>query len=203
MIAALLLDLDGTLVDSHDSTQAVWKAWGDAHGLDGAEVARTCHGVPSAEHVATWAPDLDAAAEAERIEAEQVAADEPTPAFPGAAHLLRAAPKVAIVTSGTPALAARRLETSGLTAPDVMVTAGEAPRGKPAPDPYLLGAERLGVDIADCVVVEDAPAGVAAGVASGARTFAVLHTHAQDVLADAERCFADLPALLAALAAGP
>ncbi len=198
---ALLLDLDGTLVDSHDSTEAVWKAWGDAHGLDGADVARTCHGVPSAEHVATWAPALDAAAEAERIEAEQVAAEEPTPPFDGAAELLRAAPLVAIVTSGTPALAARRLETSGLIAPDVMVTAGEAARGKPAPDPYWLGAERLGVAIADCVVVEDAPAGVAAGVASGARTLAVLHTHPREALAAAEECFDDLRALLAFLRA--
>ena len=196
---ALLLDLDGTLVDSHDSTEAVWRAWGDAHGLDGAQVARTCHGVPSAEHVANWAPDLDAAAEAERIEADQVAAEEPTPAFPGAAELLRAAPRVAIVTSGSPALVARRLQTSGLAAPAVMVTAGEAARGKPAPDPYLLGAERLGVAIADCVVVEDAPAGVAAGVAAGARTLAVLHTHPRAALAAADACFADLPALLAAL----
>jgi sugar-phosphatase len=196
---ALLLDLDGTLVDSHAPTEAAWSAWGAAHGLDGDEVARTCHGVPSVEHVRTYAPGLDAQAEADRIETAQAESDAATPAYEGAADLLRAADKVAIVTSATPALAAKRLRNAGLTAPAVMIRAGEVERGKPAPDPYLLAAERLGVDPADCVVVEDAPAGIAAGRAAGARVLAVTHTHARDDLAGADAVYDDLPALLRAL----
>jgi mannitol-1-/sugar-/sorbitol-6-phosphatase len=199
VIAGLLLDLDGTLVDSRAPTEATWRAWAQRHGLDGEAVARSCHGVPSLQHVAAWAPHLDAAAESAAIEAEQVAADEPVRAFPGAAELLRASNAVAIVTSGTPELARRRLRDAGLTAPEVVVCAGDAPRGKPAPDPYLLGAQLLGVAIAACVVVEDAPAGIAAGVAAGARVMAVAHTHPCSELEAAERCFSDLYELMRAL----
>jgi sugar-phosphatase len=198
-VKALLLDLDGTLVDSHGPTESAWKAWGDAHGLDGDEIARTCHGVPSVEHVRNYAPDLDAEAEADRIETEQAESDAATPAFAGAADLLGAADKVAIVTSGTPALAAKRLSNAGLTAPAVMIRAGDAERGKPAPDPYLLAAERLGVDPADCIVVEDAPAGIAAGRAAGARVLAVTHTHAREALTGADAVYDGLPELLRTL----
>ena len=201
--AALLLDLDGTLVDSRAPTEDAWRAWAVARGLaeQADEVAHTCHGVPSVQHVATWAPGLDAAAESAAIEAAQVDSDAPTAAFPGAAQLLTllGADRVAVVTSGTPALAARRLAGAGLTAPAVLVCAGEAARGKPFPDPYLLGAERLGVSPQACLVVEDAPAGVQAGVAAGCQVAAVAHTHACAALTDAAACFEDLPSLLAAI----
>jgi sugar-phosphatase len=201
--AALLLDLDGTLVDSRAPTEDAWRAWAVARGLGAQadEIARTCHGVPSIQHVAGWAPELDAAAESEAIEAAQVASDAPTPAFPGAAELLALRPPgaVAVVTSGTTALAARRLGGAGLRAPDVMVCAGEAARGKPHPDPYLLGARRLGVAPADCLVVEDAPAGIAAGVAAGCQVAAVAHTHEVADLSAAGACFGDLPSLLTTL----
>jgi sugar-phosphatase len=205
--AALLLDLDGTLVDSRAPTEDAWRAWAVARGLGdrAQEIARSCHGVPSVQHVAAWAPALDAAAESAAIEAAQVDSDAPTPAFPGAAALLalRPAGAVAVVTSGTPALAARRLAGAGLRAPAVMVCAGEAARGKPHPDPYELGARRLGVAPGGCLVVEDAPAGVQAGVAAGCRVAAVAHTHPCEALAAAAACFDGLPALLAAVASGP
>jgi sugar-phosphatase len=166
---ALLLDLDGTLVNSRAATEGAWRDWAFAHGLDGERVAATCHGVPSQAHVAAWAPELDAAAQARAIEAAQVASREPTPAFRGAFEVLRAMPpdRIAIVTSGTPELAHARLRRSGLPQPGVMVCAGDAPRGKPHPDPYLLGAELVGERPAECLVLEDAPAGVAAARAAG------------------------------------
>jgi len=197
--AALLVDLDGTLVDSRAPTEEAWREWASEHGLDGEAVAASCHGVPCAEHVAAWAPEVDAEAEGARVEAAMVESDAPTPAFDGARELLAGAPRVAIVTSGSPELADRRLRGAGLRAPAVMVCAGEPERGKPAPDAFLLAAERLGVEPSACVVVEDAPAGVAAARAAGARVLAVAHTHPCDELGDADACFPDLRALLCAL----
>jgi sugar-phosphatase len=200
---ALLVDLDGTLADSRVPTEDAWRAWAIGAGLaeHADEIARTCHGVPSVQHVAHWAPQLDAAAEAERIEAAQVDAGADTPAFPGARELLELLPgdRVAIVTSGTPPLARGRLASAGLPMPDVAVFAGDAPQGKPYPDPYLLAAERLGVDPADCVVVEDAPAGIAAGKAAGCQVVGVAHTHSCAELEGADLCFADLNAAIARL----
>jgi sugar-phosphatase len=84
-----------------------------------------------------------------------------------------------------------------------MVCAGDVERGKPHPDPYLLGARRLGVPAAGCLVVEDAPAGIEAGVAAGCQVAAVAHTHACEALDGASACFEDLPSLLAAIASRP
>jgi sugar-phosphatase len=193
---ALLLDLDGTLIDSRAATERVWRDWAFDHGLQDRadEVARSCHGIPSVQHVATWAPDLDAEAESRSIEAVQAASAEPTPPFAMAAELLALMPanRVAVVTSGTRELATARLASAGLTAPPTTVLAGEAARGKPAPDPYLLGAERLGVPPADCLVVEDAPAGVQAGLAAGCQVLAVAHTHKCSELPGAHACLPDL-----------
>ncbi len=193
---ALLLDLDGTLVDSTAATEAAWRDWAFDRGLaDHAdEIARTCHGVPSLAHVAAWAPELDAAAESALVEAAQVASDAPTPAHPWARELLELMPagRVAVVTSGTPELAAARLRGAGLEPPATMVTAGEAAQGKPAPDPYLLGASRLGVPPRECLVVEDAPAGVASGAAAGCQVVAVAHTHRCGELPGVDECFPDL-----------
>jgi sugar-phosphatase len=200
---ALLLDLDGTLVDSRAATEAGWRVWARSHGLgeQADEIARTCHGVPSAQHVAAWAPQLDAAAEAAAVEAAQEATSEPTPAFPGAAELLALLPpdRVAVVTSGRPQLARGRLDAAGLPVPAVLVTAEDVAAGKPDPAPYRLGAARLGVDPAECLVIEDAPPGVAAARAAGCGVVAVAHTHACAELA--ARCFACLGDALEVVAA--
>lgn len=193
---ALLVDLDGTLVDSRAPTERAWREWAAGRGLaDRAdEVARTCHGVPTAQHVAAWAPELDAQAEADRIEAAQIASAEPVSAFPRAADLLGLLPPggVAVVTSGTRALATGRLAQAGLPEPAVMVCAGDVARGKPGPDPFLFAASRLGVAPAECLVVEDAPAGVAAGLAAGCQVVAVAQTHGCAQLDGATACLPDL-----------
>ena len=112
-----------------------------------------------------------------------------------------ALPRAAIVTSCERPLALARLRATGLPVPDVLVTADQIARGKPAPDAYLLAAERLGVDPAECVVLEDAPAGVAAGRAAGMAVWAVTTTHEPEDLRAADRVAAHLTELLPGLRA--
>ena len=107
-------------------------------------------------------------------------------AFPGAADVL-ALPRVAIATSCTLPLARARLRAAGLRRAGGARRADQVARGKPAPDPYLLAAERLGVEPADCLVLEDAPSGVAAGRAAGMAVWAVTTTHERSALSGADR----------------
>ena len=155
-----------------------WRAWGERHGLDGEAIQAGNHGRPAraviAEHVAPSQLDEETAmlAHAETTDTDGVLA------LPGAGDVL-ALPqgRVAIATSCTAPLARARLAAAGLPVPDVLVTADQVENGKPAPDPYLLAAERLGVDPAACLVFEDAPAGIAAGRAAGMTVWAVTTTH--------------------------
>jgi sugar-phosphatase len=197
--AAVISDLDSVLVDSAAATSRAWAAWGARHGLDGAAVQALNHGRPArevlAEHVGAEALD----AEAEFLLAAEVSDTDGVVAFAGAAAVL-ALPVVAIATSCTLPLAIARLRAAGLPAPGVLVTADQVARGKPAPDPYLLAAERLGADPAACLVLEDAPSGIAAGRAAGMTVWAVTTTHEPAELGGAHRIAAGLPELLAALA---
>ena len=198
--AAVISDLDGVLVDSMPATARAWAAWGRRRGIDGAAIQAANHGRPAraviAEHVAPEhvQSDTDFLLEAEVTDTRDVVA------LPGADGVL-ALPVVAIATSCVAALARARIAAAGLRAPEVVVTADQVSRGKPAPDPYLLAAERLGVAPADCVVLEDAPAGVAAGKAAGMAVWAVTFTHAAADLAAADLVADGLPALLTGLRA--
>lgn len=194
--AAILCDLDGVLVDSGDAVEAVWRDWAAEQGLDGEAVARASHGVPTREVIAAVAPHLQAAEEAARV--ERLHAATGGEALPGAADLLARAPaaKVAVVTSGSHELASARLEAAGLEAPVIVVTADAVRRGKPAPDAYLVAAQALGADPSDCVVIEDSPAGIAAGRAAQMTVWAVTTTHDADDLESAHRIEADLAAML-------
>jgi mannitol-1-/sugar-/sorbitol-6-phosphatase len=196
---ALLCDLDGTLVDSTRVVEEVFDWWARERGLDPAVVAEVPHGVPSAVIVAGLAPELDPEAEAALIDARGAAHPAGASARPGARELLTGPWPVAVVTSNTLAPARARLAAAGLPEPRVLVTPERVTRGKPDPEPYVLAARELGVDPARCVVVEDAPAGVAAGRAAGAIVVGVLFTHSAAQLADADVLVADLrevPALL-------
>jgi mannitol-1-/sugar-/sorbitol-6-phosphatase len=196
--AAVISDLDGVLVDSAAATTRAWARWGARHGLDGAAIQSANHGRPArdvvAEHVA---PEAVGAEAAFVLEAE-VGDTDGVHAFPGAAGVL-ALPVVAIATSCMLALAHARLRAAGLRVPAVLVPSDQVARGKPAPDPYLLAAERLGVDPAHCLVLEDAPSGIAAGRAAGMTVWAVTTTHAPGELSAAHRIAAGLPELLADL----
>ncbi|HEU4656214.1 MAG TPA: HAD-IA family hydrolase [Capillimicrobium sp.] len=183
--AALLVDLDGTLVDSTAPVVRAWTAFAHRHGLDPEHVLRSAQGRPSRETAASFTPPELHAREAAAIEHAEVHDTDGVVALPGAAALLRSATPLAIVTSCSTALARARLRASGLPVPDVLVSCDDVARGKPDPEPFLLGARRLGVDVERCVVLEDAPAGIAAGRAAGARVIAVRTGHAAAELAAA------------------
>ncbi|MFB9746748.1 HAD-IA family hydrolase [Leifsonia shinshuensis] len=174
--SGFLFDMDGTLVDSHAVVEAVWSEFGRRHDLDPAEILAYAHGRQAADTVAHLLPDLPAERRAELVAglvAEEVTRTDGIVEVPGAAALLAAladaAVPVAIVTSAPRELAVARLRAAGVPVPGVLVAAEDVSRGKPDPQGYLLAAERLGVPIRSCVVFEDAEAGLAAAVASGAR----------------------------------
>jgi mannitol-1-/sugar-/sorbitol-6-phosphatase len=194
--AAVLSDLDGVLVDSGDSVERVWREWALARGLDPDFVVDAMHGVPSRQVIERVAPQLGPE-EAARVDA--LHAREPVEALEGAADLL--AFGAAVVTSCSGPLALARLEGAGLGLPRVLVTVDDVPRGKPDPDPYLEAARRLGVDPRACLVIEDAPAGIAAGNAAGCTVWAVATTHAPEALTAAAELLPDTAAVSARLSA--
>ncbi|MEV0092887.1 HAD family hydrolase [Streptomyces sp. NPDC050738] len=177
---ALLFDNDGTLVSSLESVNRCWTQWAQEYGVTADDFARIgLHGRPAAEIVADLLPaDIvpEALARIEDLEVADVAGG--VELLPGTAALLASLPadRWAVVTSAGRRLAEARLAEVGI-APKVMIAADDITRGKPDPEPYLLGAARLGVDPARCVVFEDAPAGLRAGRAAGMPTVALATTH--------------------------
>jgi sugar-phosphatase len=183
---ALLVDLDGTLVDSSAPVGRVWNEFADRHGLDRDEVNRFAQGRPSRETIRLLAPDADHDAEARAVEEAEVSDTRGVFPLPGAAELLAGDGRLAIVTSCSTALAQARLRAAGLSIPPVLVSSDGLERGKPDPECFLIAARRLGVEPERCVVLEDAPAGIAAGQAAGAVVIALRTTHADDELAAAD-----------------
>jgi sugar-phosphatase len=174
----VLFDLDGVLVDSTPAVARCWKKWSLRHGFVADEVIRRAHGRPSIATMRELLPDADHEAadrEMERWEIEDVDGVVP---LPGAMRLLQALPaeRWAIVTSCTQPLAEVRIRAAGLPMPGQLVTAADVQRGKPDPEPYIKGATRLGLAPADCVVLEDAPAGIRAGKAAQASVIAIRTT---------------------------
>jgi len=191
---AVLFDMDGVLIDTTASVERTWVGWAERQGLEVGAVLAVAHGRPSLDTIRELAPGLDAEAEDERFTAEQGADAEGVVAAPGAATLLAAIPagRVAVVTSAQRRLAVARFRQAGLEAPAVLVPSDELGAGKPDPEGYLRAAAELGVDVADCVVFEDSPAGVAAGLAAGARVVGLATTHEPGQLVGAECIIADL-----------
>src|SRR5215213_10884099 len=170
--------MDGTLIDSTPVVVRSWVTWALERGI-APERLEGHHGVPAAQIVRGLVPEHDVEAAIARINALEIADVEGITVLPGAAEAVAALPEAcrAIVTSCTSALAAARIAATGLLVPSVVVTADDVPRGKPDPAPYLLGAQRLGVDPARCLAVEDAPSGLASARAAGCTTLAVGDTH--------------------------
>ncbi len=183
-VAAVLFDCDGVLVDSAASVERAWRRWATEHGLDEDAVVAIAHGRRTEDTLLDLGFSDDLAAEVERIESAEVADAASVSAYPEAAALLPALPPDAwaVVTSGTPALVTSRLAAAGLPLPPVLVTANDVAAGKPDPQGYLEAARRLGRPPADCVVIEDAPAGVQAGLAAGMRVVALPTTHPAEEL---------------------
>jgi sugar-phosphatase len=179
--AAILADLDGTLVDSVASSERAWGALARRRGLDEEETHRFAMGRPTRETIALLVPADERAAEQAQVDRDEVDDAGSVVAYPGAAELLSGPIPIAIVTSGSTELATARLRGAGLEVPEVMITADSIKNGKPHPEPFLLGAEALGVDPARCLVLEDAPAGVESANAAGIPVVALRTTHPDEV----------------------
>ena len=195
---AVLSDLDGVLVDSSAQIERTWRAFSERYGLDPDHLLAGAHGRRSIDLIRSVAPDLDAEAEAARIEHEEVELAGSLQPLPGARELVDSVPpnRFAIVTSGSRALAVARLHAAGIPVPEVLVTAEQVELGKPDPGGYLRAAALLGVDPAHSLVLEDAPAGVEAGLAAGMTVIAVATTNPESALRNAHSVVADLRALL-------
>jgi mannitol-1-/sugar-/sorbitol-6-phosphatase len=179
-----LFDLDGVLVDSTPAVARCWSRWAVQFGFNADEVVHQAHGRPSIVTLRELMPNGDYEEENRKMEQWEIEDTDGVVPLPGVLDLLHALPpqQWAIVTSCTRPLAEVRIRVAGLPWPKQLVTSADVQRFKPDPDPYLKGAELLGLAPADCVVVEDAPAGIRAGRAAGSRVLALRTTEVDELL---------------------
>lgn len=179
-IDAVLLDMDGTILNSIKSAERVWTAWALRNGIDVESFLPTIHGIQAVETIRRLAlPGMDPEAEAAALtlaEIDDVAGIEP---IPGAAAFLAALSpyRWAVVTSAPRELATRRIQAAGLPLPPLMITAEDVPNSKPAPDGFQLAAVKLGTAASKCLVLEDSPAGILAGERAGSQVLLITATH--------------------------
>src|SRR5450759_4881105 len=187
--SALLFDMDGVLIDSTPAVARVWHRWAVEQGLDPETVVRMAHGRPSRTTIRELLPnaDIDIDREDREVERREMEDLDGVVLLPGARQLLNILPpeRWTIATSCTRPLAEVRLRAAGLPIPKTLTTSSDVKIGNPAPEPYLKAAAKLGFAASDCIVVEDAPAGVRAGKAEGARVIAFLTTMDSRDLEDA------------------
>lgn len=192
--AAILFDLDGVLVDSTGSVARQWAMWAEEQNIDPQEVVAIAHGVRTIEIVRRLAPRLDAEVEVRRLEKREANDHEGVSVMPGAADLLKSIPKErwCVVTSGTRYLATSRLRLGNLPIPKVLVSADDVTKGKPDPQPYLMGAKLLAMKPTECLVIEDAPAGITAAHAGGMKVIAITSTYPASGLSEADAVIQNL-----------
>jgi sugar-phosphatase len=191
---AVLFDMDGVLVDSRAAIDRVRRRWARRCGLDEEMVVALPHGQKTRDIVASLVPHRDLMEEVLWLDADEERDLDGITAIRGAARLLAdlAPDEWAVVTSSGRTLAPRRLLAAGLPLPRTLISGDIVKEGKPAPDGYLLGARELGVPVDACVVVEDAPAGIQAGIAGGMRVIGVTTTYPAAALAGCAAIVADL-----------
>ncbi|MEA2764620.1 MAG: mannitol-/sugar-/sorbitol-6-phosphatase [Gemmatimonadaceae bacterium] len=185
---AILFDLDGVLVDSAECVERTWSEWAKRHQLDPESVIAVAHGRRTIETVQLLAPQLSAEAELRALAERESTTSEGVYEITGARELLELLPeeKWAVVTSGIRSVAEFRLRHTRLPVPSVMICADEIARGKPDPQGYLNAAARLGYSGADCLVIEDAPAGIESARAAGMRVIAITTTFSRESLTAAD-----------------
>lgn len=190
--SAFLFDLDGVLVDSRAVVERVCRAWARRHGLDPDQVVRIAHGRRTRDTVRTVAPHLDVMTEVAWLDDAELLDVTGLREVPGVrAFLATIDGDWAVVTSCTPELARLRMGAVGLPLPAIVITSSDVSAGKPSPEGYRLGAQRLGRDPAACIVFEDAEPGIAAGRAAGAQVVALSTTNPAANFSDASAIIAD------------
>lgn len=192
-----LFDMDGVLVDSRSVVDRTWRKWAVRHDMDPDAIIDVAHGRRASDTLRDIAPHLDIAAEVKWLDETERADVEGVVALPGAAALLSHLPGLswAIVTSSGDALARERLTVCGLPIPRVLIASERITNGKPSPDGYLAGARGLGLSASDCVVFEDAPPGIEAGLAAGAKVVGLATTYPANRLTRATHVVRDLSAV--------
>lgn len=174
--SAILFDMDGTLLDSNEASEITWQVWARDKHVAMEKIRAVHHGRRPEETIALVAPGLDAIAEARGIYDSQLHLREGVHPIAGAKEFFSSVPEPAraVVTAANQAILEHRFALVGLTVPKVCVTATMLKNGKPDPEGYLMAAKLLGVAPKDCVVFEDAPAGLLAARRAGMRSVAVL-----------------------------
>ena len=187
-VRGVLFDMDGVLISSIGSVERSWTKWAAQHGIDPAYAIKMAHGRRAIETVRMLRPDLNANDELRRVEDMEVEDNEGVAILEGVLRILQALPadRWAVVTSATEKLALSRLRHSGIPIPEHVVTADRVSKGKPDPEPYLVGARLLGLRPEECLVIEDAASGVAAGHAAGCKVLATLFSHSLESLSAAD-----------------
>lgn len=195
--AALLFDLDGVLVNSAACVERLLATWAQRHSLEPRAVYQAGLGRRTVETIQLVAPHLDAKQEAAALTAAESTTTQGIAEVPGARALVAGIPRHrwAIVTSGARAVATLRLSATELPVPNVLVCAEDVVRGKPDPEGYLRAATRLGVAPEACVVIEDAPAGLAAARGAGMRSIGVAGSYPAAALTDATHVVSALAAV--------
>jgi mannitol-1-/sugar-/sorbitol-6-phosphatase len=185
--AALLFDMDGVLINSTPAVARVWRRWAIEHGFNPEEVVARAHGRPSLTTVREYLPNSDHDAENREVERREIEDLEGVVPLPGALELLATLPESrwTIVTSCTRPLAEVRIKAAGLPLPKKLITSNDITHGKPHPDPYLKATSLLGFPAAECIVLEDVPAGIRSGKAAGAKVIAFRTTDHEPALREA------------------
>jgi mannitol-1-/sugar-/sorbitol-6-phosphatase len=190
----VLFDMDGILISSLGSVERSWRTWGLARGIDPTTAIHTAHGRRAIETIRKLRPDLYDEAELKYIEDLEIADNEGLAVLPGVLELLATLPahRWTVVTSATERLARARMATGGIPVPERIITADHVTSGKPDPQPYLRGAEILGLPAADCVVFEDSASGTKAGRAAGCTVIGTTFSHSVEELSAAHYLVTDL-----------
>jgi mannitol-1-/sugar-/sorbitol-6-phosphatase len=170
--------MDGVLIDSTPAVARVWTQWAVEHGFDPEEVVHRAHGRPSISTIRDYLPHADHIAENREVERREIEDTQGIVVLPGARELLTTLPpdRWAIVTSCTRPLAHVRIRAAELPVPKLFITSDDVTNGKPAPEPYQTAAAKLGFAAAECIVIEDVPAGIVAGKSAGAKVIALRTT---------------------------
>jgi mannitol-1-/sugar-/sorbitol-6-phosphatase len=190
----ILFDMDGILISSLGSVERSWTTWAVSRGIDPALAVHTAHGCRAIETIRKLRPDLNDEAELKYVEDLEVEDNEGLAVLPGVPELLAALPahRWTVVTSATERLARIRMAAGGIAVPERIITADRVTSGKPHPEPYLKGAEILGIPASDCVVFEDSGSGTKAGRAAGCTVVGTTFSHPIEELGAAHYLVTDL-----------